>query len=182
MGPMDVNSCSFNTSKNVKGCVFFACPRTISRPHLLSLHPLMRVLTSIALRDIVECHGEGVRARRLQPRSLFPSSPLTDCLCPQPTQVWKTSIILRMSCLNRLHYRSSNSPVPNIDDIRTQGDARSENSNTSKNGCEVESEKASDIVEKRRMRSSPDLHQERAVLRQERRCGRYSYKSEKQFN
>ena len=84
-------------------------------------------------------------------------------------------------CLNRLIYRSSNSPVPNIDDIRTQGDARSENSNTSKNGCEVESEKASDIVEKRRMRSSPDLHQEGAVLRQERRCGRYRDKSEKEF-
>ena len=179
---MDVNSCSIQVK--MSGCVFFACPRTISRSHLLSVHvhPLMRVLTPIALRDIVECHGEGVRAWRLQPRSLFPSSPLSDCLCPQPTQVWKTSIILRRCCLNRLIYRSSNSPVPNIDDIRTQGDARSENSNTSKNGCEVESEKASDIVEKRRMRSSPDLHQEGTVLRQERRCGRDLYKSEKQFN
>ena len=170
---MDVNSCSIQVD-NVEERVFFACPRTISRPHLLSLHPLMRDLTSIALRDIVECHGEGVRARRLQPRSLFPSSPLTNCLCPQPAQVWKTSIILRVSCLNWLLYRSSNSPVPNIYDLRTQGDACSENSNTSKNGCDVESEKASDIVEKRRMRSSPDLHQEGAVLRQERRCGRYS--------
>ena len=63
--------------------------------------------------------------------------------------------------------------------IRTQGDACSENSNS---GCDVDSSKEdkaseSNIVEKRRMRSSPDLQQTEGRFKEERgeerRCGRY---------
>jgi len=76
--------------------------------------------------------------------------------------------------------RPSNSPTPNVDDIlRTQGDACSENSNNSNSGCDVvyNEVKASETnIEKRRMRSSPELLHPEGRLKEERveerRCGR----------
>ena len=105
---------------------------------------------------------------------------------PLLSQTASAPDLLRWGCYNQINasfhfFRSSNSPTPNVDDIlRTQGDACSENSNNSNSGCDVvyNEVKASETnVEKRRMRSSPELLHPEGRLKEERveerRCGRY---------